>query len=78
MSRGEKRLTVGQLRAALNDLPADLPVQFTPITKAWLGSMTALRAFQIEIYNSAGADCTATDRDAEAHIYLYEEEEDDS
>jgi len=67
------KTTVGQLRAALYGLPDDLPVQFDPITEAWLGTMKPMRAKEFCFYDGNGNLTQPDGEGAELHIYLYED-----
>lgn len=68
--------TVGQLRELIKDLPDYMPVDFSPITNAWLGSSDPIYARSVEIYTHDGwKSSTVKDPTAKCSIYLYEEED---
>ena len=67
--------TVGDLRKLIADLPDHMPVEFSPITNAWLGANEPMRARDIHIYDAKGwKSSTVEDPTAKVSIYLYEEE----
>lgn len=69
--------TAGEIRELIKDIPDDMPVDFSPITSAWLGTMGAMRAKEIHIYTHDGwKTSTFEDPTAKCTIYLYEDDDD--
>lgn len=54
-----------------------MPVEFKPVTNAWLGASYPLRAKEAAIYNNVGDYCRRADPTAELHIYAYEMNDDE-
>jgi hypothetical protein len=66
--------TIGQLRELIKDLPDHMPVDFAPITRAWLGSSDPIYARKVEIYTHDGwGRADVSDPTAKCTLYLYEE-----
>ncbi len=75
-SREPDRVTVGQIRRTLQYLPDDMPVEFNPITMAWLGCMGKMRfGAELNFYNDDGNGAKPYDPGAHCVIYLFEEPE---
>ena len=68
--------TAGELRELIADLPDHMPVDFAPITMAWLGSTYPIYARAIHIYSQDGWEASdSLDPTAKCTVYLYEESE---
>lgn len=69
-------VTVGQIKAALRHLPDTMPVEFAPITMAWLGTMGKMRwGEELNFYTDAGDHAKPYDPGAHCHVFLFEEPE---
>lgn len=67
--------TVGDLRKLIADLPDHMPIDFSPITNAWLGSSDPIYARTIHIYSHDGwKSSNKNDPTAKCTVHLYEEE----
>ncbi len=66
--------TVGEIRALLHGLPDNLPVQFSPISMAWLGTSGAMRVSDRHVF-ADGEFAQPDDEGAELTIYITEEPE---
>jgi hypothetical protein len=76
--RNELAITVGDIKAALRHLPDAMPVEFSPITSAFLGTMNPMRfGNELNFYNDTGDEARAYDPGAHCSIYLFEEPSDD-
>jgi len=70
--------TIGELREMIAKLPDSMPVDFSPITNAWLGSSDPIYARKAEIYTHDGwKRSDKYDPTAKCTIYLYEESDED-
>ena len=69
-----KKITVKEIRAMLDTLPDDMPVQFNPVTAAFLGTTEPLRFDDIYFYNGDGDLALPSDEDAHLVIYVSEGE----
>lgn len=68
--------TVGDLRFLIKELPDHMPIDFSPITMAWLGSSDGIYARECHIFTSDGWKAsTIEDPTAKCTVYLYEESE---
>jgi hypothetical protein len=75
-SREPDRVTVGQIRRSLQHLPDDMPVEFAPITMAWLGTSGKMRfGAELNFYTKDGDAAKPYDPGAYCHVYLFEEPE---
>ena len=71
--------TVGELRRMINHLPNDMPLDFSPITMAWLGSTDPIYARSVEIFTYNGwKHSDVKDPTAKCTIYLHEESNESS
>lgn len=62
--------TPRELIAQLQTLPPDVPLEFSPITSAWLGTLRPMRAGEISMYTADGLrEATAEDVAAGTHCY---------
>lgn len=67
--------TVKDLRKLIKGLPSNMPIDFAPITMAWLGSSNSIYAREIEIYTHDDSEKSdIKDPTAKCTIYLHEEE----
>lgn len=71
------RATAGELAKLFASYPESLPVQFEPITSAWLGTSGAMRVGGgvPNTYNQAGQDVMPYDPGAYLSVYLFEDDE---
>ena len=76
--RHPPRKTAGQLAELFGSMPANLPVEFSPITDAWLGTFGPMRIFSPPKIFSGDGRKTAKPGDEGAYmiVYLYEDESD--
>lgn len=66
--------TIGELRELIKDLPDHMPVNFSPITNAWLGSSDPIYARSFHIFTHDGWKYSNhEDPTAICTIYLHEE-----
>lgn len=79
MSNDDKLLrTVGDIRELLKDLPGDLPIEFSPITGAYLGANYPLRVKDIKFYAEKGWRSADPDEEgAYGTIYIWEDDSTD-
>lgn len=68
------RTTVKEIRAMLECLPDDLPVEFAPITSAFLGCNHPLRFGEMNFYDDDGHQAMPTDEGAHLSVYLMEDD----
>lgn len=71
-SKHELKITVFQLRQMLDRLPPDMPVEFSPITDAWLGCTNPVHAKDIEFYDDDGNNALPSQPGAHAVISIFE------
>jgi hypothetical protein len=67
------KTTVHDLRAMLATLPADMPVEFSPISDAWLGTAGPMRWYDFHFFDGAGGKAMPTDEDARMVVYIAED-----
>jgi hypothetical protein len=68
------KVTVKEIRALLEGLPDDLPVEFSPISMAWLGASKPMRFDEIHFYNAEGGHAMPNDEGAYLDIHLVEDQ----
>jgi hypothetical protein len=67
-------ITVGEIKAALRHLPDAMPVSFSPITSAWLGTSGPMRfGNEINFYTNEGESAAPYDPGARCSIFLFED-----
>lgn len=67
--------TVIELRAMLAGLPDDMPVEFSPITAAYMGANHPLRVSDMSLYDAEGHNFALPDQDgAKVTIYISEDD----
>ncbi|MEM7209599.1 MAG: hypothetical protein AAF434_17400 [Pseudomonadota bacterium] len=66
------KVTVGEIRSMLHGLPDSLPVEFSPITSAFLGCEAPLRVYDISFYEDL-EHAQPDDENAYACIYIRED-----
>jgi hypothetical protein len=65
--------TAGEIRSLLENVPDHMPVEFSPITMAWLGGSEPLRVHKdCGIFTSKGDEGTVEQPDTHLVIYLHE------
>lgn len=65
--------TVKDIKEMLDTLPDDLPVEFMPVTDAWLGVPHPLHVSEIHFWDREGEEAVLpSDEGAHAEIYLRE------
>lgn len=72
-----EHMTAGELAGILALMPADMPVQFSPITDAWLGASHPMRIRREmpAIYSADGCRVALpTDEGAEMYIHIFEDD----
>lgn len=67
------KTTVIELRALLEGLPDDLPVEFVPITAAFLGTEFQLRVLDVHVFDERGAFALPSAPDARLTIQVAED-----
>jgi hypothetical protein len=66
--------TVGELRKLLEEMPDEMPVQFSPITMSYLGGYP-LRPVEIRVFKDSGwSRGKPGDEGAFCNVYVYEDE----
>ena len=70
------KFTVIELKAMLHGLPDNLPVQFQPITSAYLGANHPLRVSDTHVYKDL-EHAMPGEKGAELTIYISEDRSDD-
>ena len=64
--------TVKEIRAMLETLPDNLPVEFSPISMAWLGTSGVMRFDDLQFWTETGEHALPSEA-ASVEIYLTEE-----
>ncbi len=71
--------TVGEIKALIAGLPDDMPIEFTPITDAWLGTSNPMRWGRLYFYDAEGWEqAKPYAPGAQCHVHLMEDREEDS
>lgn len=70
--------TVGEIRALIAGLPDDMPIEFAPITDAWLGTSNPMRWGRLYFYSHRGDAVPPYFPRAHCEVHLFEEREEDS
>jgi hypothetical protein len=67
------KITAIELMGLIATLPPEMPIEFSPISMAWLGTSGSMRADNIAFYTESGASALPTDPGARAVIQIVEE-----
>jgi hypothetical protein len=67
------RKTVKDIMQILQTLPPDLPVEFEPISGAWMGTFNPMRVDDFHFYNDEGDGVLPLDKGARMVIHISED-----
>lgn len=67
------KATVIELRALLEGLPDDLPVEFVPITEAFLGTEHQLRVLEAHVFDREGEFTVPSAEGARLALHIAED-----
>jgi len=68
------KTTVKEIRAMLETLPDNMPVEFSPISMAWMGTSGSMRFDDMHFFNEDGQVALPSEKDVHLEVFLTEDE----